>query len=107
LAKSAEKTLASLVRAVIMSLSGGANSMTKLFLILGVCLFRGITANAAPTLNDPDLQVTEIVSGLSSPTTMAFIGPDDILVLQKDDGKVRRVIYGGLEPRPGLVEKFD
>ena len=40
--------------------------MTKLFLILAVCLFRGITANAAPTLNDPDLQVTEIVSGLSA-----------------------------------------
>src|SRR5437762_8823855 len=90
MAKSAEKTLASLFRAVIMSLSGGANSMTKLFLILAVCLFRAITANAAPTLNDPDLQVTEIVSGLSSPTTMAFIGPDDILVLQKDDGKVDR-----------------
>ena len=45
--------------------------MMKRFLILAVCLF-GITANAAPTLNDPDLQVTEIVSGLSSPTTMVF-----------------------------------
>src|SRR5213076_1234915 len=77
--------------------SGGANSMMKRFLILAVCLF-GITANAAPTLNDPDLQVTEIVSGLSSPTTMAFTGPDDILVLQKDDGKVRRVIHGVLQP---------
>src|SRR5205809_2439936 len=107
MAKSAEKTLASLFRAVIMSLSGGANSMTKLFLILAVCLFRGITANAAPTLNDPDLQITEIVSGLSSPTTMAFIGPDDILVLQKDDGKVRRVIHGVLQPSSVLDVNVD
>ena len=81
--------------------------MTKLFLILAVCLFRGITANAAPTLNDPDLQVTEIVSGLSSPTTMAFIGPDDILVLQKDDGKVRRVIHGVLQPSSVLDVNVD
>ncbi|TMB62602.1 MAG: PQQ-dependent sugar dehydrogenase [Deltaproteobacteria bacterium] len=81
--------------------------MMKLFLILAVCLFRGITANAAPTLNDPDLQVTEIVSGLSSPTTMAFIGPDDILVLQKDDGKVRRVIHGVLQPSSVLDVNVD
>src|SRR5204862_4643488 len=102
MAKSAETTLASLFRAVIILLSGGAKSMTKLFLILAVCLFRAITANAAPTLNDPDLQVTEIFSGLSSPTTMAFIGPDDILVLQTDDGKIRRGNHGGLQPRSGL-----
>ena len=28
---------------------------------------------------------------------MAFIGPDDILVLQKNDGKVRRVTGGVLQ----------
>ena len=34
---------------------------------------------------DPDLEFEEIVSGLQSPTAMAFIGADDILVLQKND----------------------
>jgi aldose sugar dehydrogenase len=56
---------------------------------------------SAQTLNDPTLAVTEVVSGLSAPTAMAFIGPNDILVLQKNDGWVRRVLNGVLQP--GLV----
>jgi aldose sugar dehydrogenase len=52
----------------------------------------------AQTLNDPKLHVREITSGLSQPTAMAFIGPADILVLQKGDGRVRRVINGMLQP---------
>ena len=41
----------------------------------------------AQTLNDPGLSVQQVVGGLSSPTTMAFIGPNDLLVLQKNDGQ--------------------
>ena len=52
----------------------------------------------AQTVTDPALQVTEVVDGLSQPTAMAFIGPGDILVLQKSDGRVRRVINGMLQP---------
>ena len=50
-----------------------------------------------PILDDPALQVQLVVQGLSTPTTMAFIGPNDILVLQKNDGRVRRVINGVLQ----------
>ena len=46
----------------------------------------------------PLLKVEQLVSGLNAPTTMAFIGPDDILVLQKNDGRVRRIIGGVLQP---------
>ena len=53
---------------------------------------------SAQTVTDPTLQVTELVGGLSQPTTMAFIGPGDILVLQKSDGRVRRVTHGVLQP---------
>ena len=53
---------------------------------------------SAQTVTDPALQVTEVVGGLSQPTAMAFIGPGDILVLQKSDGRVRRVINGMLQP---------
>ena len=52
----------------------------------------------AQTFNDPKLHVREVTSGLSQPTAMAFIGPGDILVLQKGDGQVRRVISGMLQP---------
>lgn len=60
-------------------------------------LLSAAPAVAAPSLNDPNLRVEEVVSGLASPTTMAFIGPDDILVLQKNDGRVMRVINGVLQ----------
>ena len=52
----------------------------------------------AQTVKDPGLQVQELAAGLSLPTTMQFIGPDDFLVLQKGDGRVRRVLGGLLQP---------
>jgi glucose/arabinose dehydrogenase len=61
----------------------------------------------AQTLRDPDLQVTEVVAGLGLPTTMAFIGPDDILVLQKNNGWTRRVLGGVLQPEPVLDVAVD
>ena len=68
------------------------------YLLLAACLFPAAPCLAAPSLTDPILQVDEVVSGLSLPTAMAFIGADDILVLQKNDGKVRRVTDGVLQP---------
>jgi glucose/arabinose dehydrogenase len=52
----------------------------------------------AQTLRDPTLQVQQVVAGLTQPTNMAFIGPNDILILQKGDGRVRRVVGGTLQP---------
>jgi glucose/arabinose dehydrogenase/subtilase family serine protease len=72
----------------------------QLTVFLGVgfgwlCIAASISS--AQLLDDPALQVQQLVMGLSSPTTMAFIGPNDILVLQKNDGRVRRVINGVLQ----------
>lgn len=50
----------------------------------------------AMTVNDPTLVVEEFVTGLSSPTSISFVG-SDILVLQKNDGKVRLVRDGILQ----------
>jgi glucose/arabinose dehydrogenase len=53
----------------------------------------------AQTLTDPSLTVTAVVtSGLSEPTTMAFLAPNDFLVLEKATGRVRRVLGGVLQP---------
>src|ERR1043166_7258510 len=68
--------------------------MKTLWLCIAVCLFSSSFALAAPVLRDPNLKITEIAAGLSGPTTMSFIGTDDILLLQKNDGKVFRVISG-------------
>ncbi len=76
--------------------------MNRCGLFLAALLFSHSAALAVPTVNDPNLTVVQLTSGLSSPTTMAFIGTNDILVLQKNDGQVRRVLNGVLQSSPVL-----
>jgi glucose/arabinose dehydrogenase len=49
-----------------------------------------------PSLVDPNLAVRIVVDGLSQPTTMSFLGPDDFFVLEKASGKVQRVVHGAI-----------
>jgi glucose/arabinose dehydrogenase len=65
------------------------------------------TVAAAQTLDDPALTVQTVVTGIDFPTTMAFIGDDDFLILQKGDGKVRRVTGGVLQAAPVLDVSVD
>jgi aldose sugar dehydrogenase len=59
--------------------------------------------SSVPTIiNDPNLKTEVVTRGLKSPTTMAFLGPDDILVLEKNNGTVRRVTNGTILPEPLL-----
>src|SRR5678809_453987 len=69
--------------------------------------FVAAVAFADPAPRDAGLLITEVTSGLSTPTTMAFIGPQDFLVLQKNDGRVRRVISGVLQADPVLDVAVD
>ena len=55
-----------------------------------------------PDLIDPNLEVETVVEGLELPTSMAFVGPDHILVLEKDKGTVREIINGELIEEPLL-----
>ena len=50
----------------------------------------------APEVLDPDLAVRPAASGLDQPTSMAFLGHDDFLVLEKASGKVKRITDGGV-----------
>jgi glucose/arabinose dehydrogenase len=47
-----------------------------------------------PTMLVPDLEVRTVVQGLTTPIHLAFLGPDDMLVLEKNTGRVLRVIGG-------------
>jgi aldose sugar dehydrogenase len=47
-----------------------------------------------PSVVDPDLGVRTAASGLTQPTSMAFIGDDDFLVVEKSTGQVKRVKDG-------------
>ena len=70
-------------------------------LILKLSLFR-----QDPVSFDPNLKVEVVFKNtgkLDTPTTsMAFIGPDDILVLEKNKGTVQRIINGQLQSKPLL-----
>jgi glucose/arabinose dehydrogenase len=64
---------------------------------------RARAAIGGPTLNDPNLKVEQVIkTGLGSTTSMAFLGPNDILVLEKDTGIVHRILNGKMLPEPLL-----
>src|SRR5688572_32436043 len=50
-----------------------------------------IQAQAGPSLVDQNLQVRTVATGLNQPTSLAFIGTNDLLVLEKNTGRVMRV----------------
>src|SRR5919201_1046664 len=63
---------------------------------------RASVAGKGPTINDPNLKVEEVFNGLEEATSMAFLGPNDILVLEKDKGTVQRIVDGKMLPDPLL-----
>jgi glucose/arabinose dehydrogenase len=63
---------------------------------------REFTEQGSAAVSDSNLHVEEVVSGLELPTTMAFLGPNDILVLEKEKGTVQRIIDGRIQPGPLL-----
>jgi glucose/arabinose dehydrogenase len=60
-----------------------------------------VQAQSGPSLVDQNLQVRVVASGLIQPTTLAFIGASDLLVLEKASGRVIR-ISPSLPPQPVL-----
>src|ERR671932_2002223 len=58
---------------------------------------------AQPTiLKDPNLKVELVAQGLRTPTSMAFLGPNDLLVMEKESGTVQRIVNGQMHPQPLL-----
>ena len=55
-----------------------------------------------PTIIDPKLKTEVVISGLKFPTSMTFLDSNDILVLEKNDGTVQRIVNGTLQPKPIL-----
>ncbi|HEY2942365.1 MAG TPA: PQQ-dependent sugar dehydrogenase [Vicinamibacteria bacterium] len=50
-----------------------------------------------PSVLDPKLSVRTVASGLVTPVSLAFLGPGDMLVLEKNTGKVQRVTGGTVQ----------
>ncbi|MHB0972171.1 MAG: PQQ-dependent sugar dehydrogenase [Thermoanaerobaculia bacterium] len=56
--------------------------------------FSGTQLFAQPAMLHPRLGVRTVASGLVTPTTFAFIGPNEMLVLEKNSGQVKHVVDG-------------
>lgn len=77
------------------------NSTLRYLLALSVlCVALDVREPAAqsalPTLTDPNLTVRAVISDLEQPISMAFIGANEFLVLEKASGRVKHVINGAL-----------
>lgn len=69
--------------------------LVGLVVVIGSGTIHNREAQAAdPTMLDPNLAVRTVVAGLDQPTSMAFLGRNDILMLEKATGKVQRVVSG-------------
>lgn len=55
-----------------------------------------------PIINDPNLKAVLVVEGLKRPTSMAFVGQNDFLVLEKNTGMVKRIVDGTILSQPVL-----
>jgi aldose sugar dehydrogenase len=65
--------------------------------------YRGLMfGDTTPTINDPYLQVEEVLHGLNLPTHIAFLNSNDILVVEKNNGTVSRIVNGTFSDRPLL-----
>jgi glucose/arabinose dehydrogenase len=53
-----------------------------------------------PVMSDQNLKAELVVQGLKSPTSMAFLGPNDFLVLEKNKGTVQRIVNGVMLAEP-------
>ena len=55
-----------------------------------------------PNLIDKRLEATVVAEGLKRPTSMAFLGPNDFIVLEKKTGIIKRIVNGTLLETPLL-----
>src|SRR5262245_27994454 len=86
-------------RTVIRQISKAPLIMLALGLTM---LFSGRSGNdvgaqaVGPSVTDPNLAVRTAVSGLVTPISMAFLHNNDFFILEKDTGRVKRVLNGNV-----------
>ncbi len=62
----------------------------------------GLPSPEGPTILDHSLKAEVVFRGLDYPTSMDFLGPNDILVTEKDEGTVRRILNSNELQQPLL-----
>jgi aldose sugar dehydrogenase len=79
-----------------------SNFLVFLFLLLlSPTLFCSASyGSEGPSLSSKKLVAEKVVGGLETPTGIAFIGENDILAVEKNSGKVLRILNGDVLPEP-------
>ena len=57
---------------------------------------QSIQSISQPSLTDSNLKIQEVAKGFDFPTSMAFLGKDDIILLEKNTGNVIRLLKGNV-----------
>lgn len=68
-----------------------------LYLVALSAMTGKIEAQSGPNILHPNLALRAVVSDLITPISMAFLGANDFLVLEKNTGKVQRVVNGAVQ----------
>jgi glucose/arabinose dehydrogenase len=76
-------------------------SLLTLALSVVISLHISSPALAQPSVSEPSLTAELVLDGLSSPTSIAFLDENNILLLEKE-GTVRLISNGQLQPQPVL-----
>jgi glucose/arabinose dehydrogenase len=63
---------------------------------------KDLVVREEPTIKDSNLKVELVARGFEFPTSMTFLGPDDILVSEKNQGTISRVLGGRILKEPLL-----
>ncbi len=94
-------SLLSLCMPIILGIALGSTLFTNH--VVYAAYTKATPSLTGPTVNDPSLKVERVFAGdLQIPTSMAFLAPNDILVLEKNKGLVDRIVNGKLLPQPLL-----
>lgn len=67
------------------------------FALLSTTAAIGAEQQTGPTVVDPNLEVRTTVEGLTTPINIAFLGANNLLVLEKNTGQVKRVVSGAVQ----------
>ena len=60
------------------------------------------TFSEGPTVGDPMLKIEKVIDDLSFPTGMAFLDPEGILIIDKNNGTVHRILNDTISKAPLL-----
>jgi aldose sugar dehydrogenase len=69
-------------------------------LCLALAVAPAQVGHAVPSARDGNHVITLVADEFTRPTAMAFIGPDEFLVLEKNNGQVHHVVGGVRMPNP-------